>query len=121
MWFNIERTSAVSGSSYILKNDQVPKLHELQLLTSDNGPTLRIIESIASKWDYLALRLGFDLARIESIERDHEKCEDKCRDMLEKWIEGHHDLKPPSWRTLMQCLNDEFSDLVRKINQFLEQ
>jgi hypothetical protein len=82
-----------------------PKLHELQLLKFTNGPEFRIIEKVAPKWDEVAIALGFDGARIETIKMGaYYQPAQACREMFIEWLGGGHDLEPPTWNVLIQSL-----------------
>ena len=82
-------------------------LNELLLIKFSDGNTLRIIEVVARIWQRIALSLGFDEARIKSIEIGcHYQPEDACREMFGLWLEGDGDLKPATWSHLIQSLRD---------------
>ena len=84
-----------------------PQLHELQLLTFDNGRELRIMEIVAPKWKKVAAAIGFNKERIEAIEEDeHYKQEKATFEMFGRWLKGEHNLKPVTWNTLVQCLKE---------------
>ena len=80
-------------------------MHQLQLLKFSDGTELRIMEKMAPKWKQVAIALGFDGPRIETIEMGaHYKPGDACLKMFTDWLAGGHDLKPPTWNTLVQSL-----------------
>ena len=55
----------------------------------------------------MAIALGFDGARIATIEMDaHFQAENACRKMFTGWLDGGHDLKPATWDALIQSLKD---------------
>ena len=84
--------------------DEMPELHQLQLMKG-RGQTLRVMESIAPRWKQLAIALGFDQSRINSIKQNsHYKTEDACLSMLMRWQNGEHDLKPYTWANLILAL-----------------
>ena len=63
------------------------------------------MESVAPQWKQMAIALGFSVARTESIEKSkHYRTDDASFDMFSCWLEGEHDLKPPTWDVLIQCL-----------------
>ena len=83
----------------------VPNLQELQYLEGPNGEALRIIQTVAPNWQRLAMALGFDGPRIMTIKKDSfHQTEDACCHMFFRWLAGEHDLKPPTWGTLIECL-----------------
>ena len=70
-----------------------PKLHELQLLKFSDGSELRIIDTVAPKWKQVAIALGFDGPKIETIEMSaHYQTEDACLKMFIDWLSRGHDL-----------------------------
>ena len=97
---------------------EVPQLHELQLLTFDNGRELRIMEMVAPNWKDVAIAMGFNKERIESIEKDeHYKQEDATCEMFGRWLKGEHDLKPVTWDALIQCLKQaKFPDIAKMLS-----
>ena len=60
---------------------------------------------VAPQWKQMAIALGFNEARIKSIEkREHYQPDDASFEIFSCWLEGEHDLKPPTWDVLIQCL-----------------
>ena len=86
---------------------KVPTLNELLLIKFSDGNALRIIEVVAPIWQRIALSLGFDEARIKSIEKG---ClyqpEDATIEMFGLWLEDVSDLKPATWNNLILSLRD---------------
>ena len=75
------------------------------LLNFTDGIELRIMEKVAPKWKQVAIALGFDGARIETIEMGAlRQPEDASLKMFTDWLAGGHDLKPPTWNILIQPL-----------------
>ena len=84
-----------------------PQLHELQQLTFDDGKELRIMETVVPKWKQAAAAIGFNAARINTIDRgEHFKPEDATFEMFSRWRKGEHSLKPVTWDTLIQSLEE---------------
>ena len=82
-----------------------PKLHELQLLKLPNGTELRIMKEVAPEWDEVAVALGFDGARIKTLKMGaHYQPREGCLEMFTEWLDGGHDLQPPTWNVLIQSL-----------------
>jgi hypothetical protein len=100
---------------------KIPELHELQLLEYDKRrEPLRIMERVAPKWKQVAIALGFNGSRIEAIEIGARyEPEDACLKMFTKWLDGGHDIKPPTWDALIQSLRaanlPEIADLLKFI------
>ena len=82
-----------------------PEMHELQMLKSPDGRVLRIMESVSSQWKQMAVALGFSIEKIKSIEKSKQyQTDDASFEIFSCWLEGGHDLKPPTWDTLISCL-----------------
>ena len=81
-----------------------PKLYQLQCLQYQ-GRRVKIIETVAAKWEEVALALHFEGNAIQNIQYDpHIRCIDSaCRVMLQKWLDGEGHL-PVTWETLMDAL-----------------
>ena len=100
---------------------KTPELYELQLLEFDKGrESLRIMERVTPKWKQVAIALGFNGSRIESIEMGAPwRPEDACLKMFTGWLAGDHDLRPPTWEVLIQSLRaanlSEIADLLKFI------
>jgi hypothetical protein len=83
-----------------------PRLRELQLLRFPNGNEVRIIERVAPEWDEVAVALGFNGAKIKTIKMGAYYQPGKaCLEMFIDWLNGGHDLEPPTWDALIQSLN----------------
>ena len=100
---------------------KTPELYELQLLEYDKGrKSLRIMEKVIPKWKQVAIVLGFNGSRIEAIEMGAlRQPEDACLKMFSDWLDGGHDLQPPTWDVLIQSLRaanlPEIADLLKFI------
>ena len=97
-----------------------PNLQQLEELTGCGSKTIRIINSVASKWEELAIALDFDAPAIDCIRRDFSSdCREACSQMLQKWIKMEYNVcKPVTWTILIQCLQDaEFSTLAKDLNE----
>ena len=65
------------------------------------------MESVAPQWELIAVVLGFSVARIKSIDKSkHYQTDDATFEMFSRWLEGEHDLKPPTWDVVIQCLKE---------------
>ena len=79
-----------------------PKLSELQLLKFPDGNELRIMDTVAPKWKEVAIALGFDGPKIETIEMGaHYQPGDACLKMFIDWFFSGHDL---AWDSLIESL-----------------
>ena len=102
--------------------EKTPSLSELQLLKTEDGSNMRIIETIAYDWQSVAIVLGFSGPQIKNIEKDHpNRCEDASHDMLSRWLNKEHDLHGPmNWATLIDCLEQtEMKEFAEKVIQCL--
>ena len=101
-----------------------PQLPELQLLEGVGGRKVRVIERVVPKWMNLAIALGFDQSRIETIEKDYRgSMEEACLKMFMKWLDGEHDLvQPCTWDTLIKYLRHAaFGDVANSLRAILKQ
>ena len=103
-----------------------PKLYQLQCLqcqekrvktrrwfgfkgqkTRSSVPILKqvkIIETVAARWEEVALALHFEGHTIQNIRYDTRiQCVDACCVMLQKWLDGEG-LHPVTWEILMDAL-----------------
>ena len=97
-----------------------PKLRDLDLLKLRDGRKVRIIESTATKWKALAIRLGFKGTMISTIRKGvFYQPDDACCKMFIRWLNGEEGLKRPTWYNLIQCLEEieEFPSLIRDIKE----
>ena len=97
-----------------------PEIRELQMLKFWDGRVLRIMESVAPQWKKMAVALGFSVARIKSIEKSKQhQTDDASFEIFSCWLEGEHDLKPPTWDVLVQCLKQanllDIADMLSNI------
>ena len=97
-----------------------PKLYQLQCLQYQ-GRRVKIIETVAAKWEEVALALHFEGHAIQNIQYDPQiRCIDSaCRVMLQKWLdgEGHQSV---TWETLMDALVDAgFVTVVEDLQEIL--
>ncbi len=98
---------------------KMPELHELQLLEFEEP--LRIMERVTPKWKQLAVALGFSGPRIDMIEMAAlRQPEDACLRMFTKWLDGGHDLKPPTWDALIQSLRAANLPEIAELLKFID-
>lgn len=66
---------------------------------------MKIIETVAARWEEVALELHFKGHMLQNIQYDpHIQCIDSaCRVMLQKWLDGEGS-QPVTWETLMDAL-----------------
>ena len=101
-------------------SDTTPTLQELQILQR-NDKQIKIIESIASEWERVAIALSIGIDRIRIIRSDSRGVEEACRRMLEWWLDSERDRA--TWRRLIRAIEDSKSDffvLARDIEKALE-
>ena len=83
---------------------------------------IRVVETVAADWEVLARTLGFDESRIRIINREcWRQLEEACFAMFSKWLDGEHDLEPPTWYSLIQCLErtHKFEGLAYKLKKVI--
>ena len=68
---------------------------------------MKIIETVAARWEEVALALHFEGHILRNIRYDpHIQCIDtSCREMFQKWLDGEG-REPVTWKTLMDALID---------------
>ena len=88
------------------------------MLEFASGKKLRIMESVAPQWKQMAVALGFSVAKIKSIEKSKQcQTDDASFEIFSCWLEGEHDLKPPTWDVLTQCLKQaNLLDIAEMLN-----
>lgn len=104
-----------------LKEDAVPRLHELDMVEY-NGKKLKVIESAAPKWEKLAIHLNFDSSRICSIGWNSQfKMKDACMSVLAEWLGGvRGSRQPTTWATLVKALKEvDLDDLSKELKSIL--
>ena len=112
----------VKGSNAELKENTVPRLHELDMIEC-NGKKLKVIESAASKWEKLAIHLKFDSSRISSIGWNSQfKTKDACMSVLSEWLGGvKGSRQPTTWATLVKVLEEaDLGDLSKELKSVLD-
>ena len=63
------------------------------------------MERVAPQWEQMAIAFGFSEARIKIIEiGEHYQPYKASFEIFSCWLQGEHDLKPPTWDVLIQCL-----------------
>ena len=93
--------------------------HFLKLV--QNGKELRIMDTVAAKWDKIALALHFDFPIIDAVRESTRFQADKaCHSILQKWLEGKG-RRPVTWETFVEGLFDaEYNVLAVDIKAALE-
>ena len=112
-----------STDSMIIAGDQPIQLHELQLLEGIDGGSIRVMDKVAPDWKRLAISLKFNQSKIRTIDRDHNRSEDACREMFMQWLDRGHDLAQPcTWKTLIKCLRRAaLIDVANSLREILRQ
>ena len=99
--------------------DSAPKLHQLDLLEC-SGKSLKLIQSIAAKWEQIARRLYFDHHVIDIITKDcPQQAELACQSVLTRWLNGEG-RQPISWMTLITVLDEaDLSSIAEDLKKFI--
>lgn len=94
------------------------------MLKGKGEKKVRIIDTIASEWEELAIALGFDGNVINYVKKDYvHDSKGASSKILGLWLENEDEqLKGPiSWSTLLQCLDDiGYSSLSNDIHNIIE-
>ena len=89
------------------------------MIKTADGKKIRIISTVASKWQELGDQLEFDEfgAKLDAIKtKNHENPEACCREMFQHWLKGNG-VKPCSWRSVIELLEDcDFEVLAGQVN-----
>ena len=102
---------------YLLTGDK-PQLHQLQEINTRDGRLVRVIESVAFKWEELAIALGFEGAVIERIKMDaFYKSKNCTMSMFKEWLNAESaGYEPATWTTIIQCLIDsELAEIAKDL------
>ena len=97
-------------------------MKHLQVLKGRGGRKVRVIDSVASEWEELAIALGFEKCDTDSFNRDYsQNAKGACRTVLRMWLNGESDLDQPiTWTTLIQCLIDAgFASVAEDLEEIL--
>ena len=103
---------------HIYITDNKPQLCQLKEIKTHDGRLVRIIDSVAFKWEELAITLGFGGAAIERIKIDaFYKSKDCTIAMLKEWLnEESASCVPATWTTIIQCLIDsELAEIAKDL------
>ena len=103
--------------------DDRPCLQKLHYLQGRGGRRVRVIESVATNWEYLAQALHFEDGVIETVRRDaYNRAEDSCQEVLRLWLEGQAESRQPvNWGTLIDSLSEAgFVDVAEDLQAAVE-
>ena len=93
-----------------------PKLKQLQKLVCPSGVTLKVIKSVAAKWESIAIALDIDYS---TEQRDFSHVEAACIAILRRWIDGEGE-QPATWNTLIGALEDaDYLNLAKDLRKEL--
>ena len=89
-----------------------PMLHQIDRVEA-NGKVVTVIESVAARWERVAIRLHLHHHIIECIKRDNpHQTILSCQTMFVRWLDGKG-RQPVSWQTLITALKEaDFSELA---------
>ena len=93
----------------------LPKLHQIDRMEG-NGKVVKVIETVAAKWEKVAIRLYFDHNVIDRIKRDgHYQSDPCCHKMFGEWL-GGKGRQPVNWQTLITVLSEaDYAELSHKL------
>ena len=105
MQYQIHVCSVTTTQGCSLSITSIPKLHELDRIEG-NGKVVKVIETVASTWNKIALRLYFSHHDISRINRDNrEQSMEAMSAVFMEWLEGKG-RKPTTWETLITALKE---------------
>ena len=80
------------------------------------------MDTVAGKWEDLALALHFDGPTLHTIKKDSPLCsKTACRTVLQRWLEGKG-RQPACWDVLLEALKDaEFGVLAGELTEALQE
>ena len=80
------------------------------------------MDTVAGKWEDLALALHFDGPTLLTIKKDSALCsKTACCTILQRWLEGKG-RQPTCWDVLLEALKDaEFGVLAGELTEALQQ
>ena len=81
---------------------------------------VKVIESVAARWEKVAIRLKFEHQVIDRIKRDNNyQCVPSCQTMFAEWLDGNG-RQPVTWQTLITALQEaDFSVLASDLQILL--
>ena len=98
-----------------------PTLKKLKLLRGPDGQTVKIVNTVASKWKEVGIDLDFDDAgqHLETIESTYDKepvqC---CQAMFRHWLKGNGEEQ--TWLKLIEILQDcKLGALAESVEEIL--
>jgi hypothetical protein len=98
-------TATTQASESSLCITSIPKLHELDRIEGD-GKVVKVIETVASTWNKIALRLHFSHHDISRINQDNrEQSVPAMSAVFTEWLAGKG-RKPTNWETLITALKE---------------
>ena len=92
---------------------QKPKMRHLT--------TIKVVQTVAAKWEDLADSLEFDHPKVQIIKRNHvQDVVGACKDVLGRWLAGEGDREPRTLGILLEALEEiGNSELAKDIHHGL--
>ena len=79
-----------------------------------------IIKEIASKWEQIGIFLGFDDSELRNITRNYGTVEERCQELMRRWLQGVVDTRSPTWETLVEAIRKaQYGQLAHQLRQVL--
>ena len=100
----------LTPNAHPLSLDQRPllPLKMANLLCCDNGhKSVRVVDELAPYWRKIGNFLGFPECDLETLSKDNQSEEERCRRMLSMWLDGcndENDSRPKTWATLINVI-----------------
>ena len=91
-----------------LDQHHLPPLIMENLLCCDNGnKSVRVVDELAPYWRTVGCFLRFPECDLETLSKDNQSEEERCRRMLSMWLDGRNDendSRPKTWATLVHVI-----------------
>ena len=79
-----------------------------------------ITKEIASKWEQIGVFLGFDNSELRNITRNYGTVEERCQELMRRWLQGVIDTRSPTWETLVEAIKKaQYGQLAHQLRQVL--
>ena len=98
--------------------DHVPTIQQLQEIQGRDGKTVRIMDTVASEWEEIAIAMGFPAHELKTIRRDNLRDAKRATlHIFTQWLGGDY-CTPVSWGSLVDCLDQAgFSNVALDLQE----
>ena len=107
--------------AFSLYSDTSPTLDlaTLSMMKTANGEKIKIIETVAPRWQELGAQMKFDKVgtKLDIIKAKHNDPKDCSREMFQYWLRGSG-VRPCSWKKLIELLQEcDFELLADQVRE----